>query len=74
MLYYNILSFRNMFDHVILIRTDVVTSKIKHPIIGTVFWPFIFLYCFINKDTNSCSNGLKLSMEVVQPIINQNQV
>ena len=37
MSYYNILSFRNMFDHVIWIRTDVVTSKIKHPIIGTVF-------------------------------------
>ena len=37
MLYYNILSFRNMFDHVIWIRTDAVTSKIKHSIIGTVF-------------------------------------
>ena len=37
MLYYNILSFRTMFDYVIWITTDVVTSKIKHPIIGTVF-------------------------------------
>ena len=37
MSYYNILSFGNMFDHVIWIRTDIVTSKIKHPIIGTVF-------------------------------------
>ena len=74
MSYYNILSFRNMFDNVIWIRTDVGASKIKHPIIGTVFWPYIFLYCFINRDTDSCSNGLKLSMEVVQPIINQNQV
>ena len=37
MLYYNILSFRNIFDHVIWIRTDVVISKMKHPIIGTVF-------------------------------------
>ena len=36
MLYYNILSFRNIFDHVMWIRIDVVTSKIKHPIIGTV--------------------------------------
>ena len=74
MSYYNILSFRNIFDHVIWIRTDVVTSKIKHPIIGTVFWPYIVLYYFINRDTNSCSNGLKLSMGVVQPIINQNHV
>ena len=74
MSYYNILSFRNMFNHVIWIRLNVVTSKIKHSIIGTVFLPSIFLYCFINKDTNSCFNGLKLSMEVVQPIINQNQV
>ena len=74
MSYYNIFSFRNMFYHVIWIRFDVVTSTIKHPIIGTVFLPFIFLYCFINRDTNSCSNGLNLSMEVVQPIINQNQV
>ena len=37
MSYYTILSFRNMFDHVIWIRTDVVKSKIKYPIIGTVF-------------------------------------
>ena len=74
MLYYNILSFRNIFDHVIWIRTDVVISKMKHSIIGTVFWPSIYLHCFINRDTNSCSSGLKLSMGVVQPIINQNQV
>ena len=37
MLYYNILSFRNMFDHMMWIRTDVVTSNIKHPIIEIVF-------------------------------------
>jgi hypothetical protein len=37
MLYYNILSFRNTFNHVIWIRIDVIISKIKHPIIGTVF-------------------------------------
>ena len=37
MSYYNILSFRNMFNHMIWIRFDVVTSKIKHLIIGTVF-------------------------------------
>ena len=74
MSYYNILSFRNMFNHVIWIRINVGTSKIKHLIIGTVFWPSIFLYYFINRDTNSCSNELKLSMGVVQPIVNQNQV
>jgi len=37
MLYYIILAFGNVRDHVIWIKTDVIISKIKCPIIGTVF-------------------------------------
>ena len=42
MSYYIILSFKNMFDHVIWIRTDVVTSKIKHLSLGQFFDPIFF--------------------------------
>ena len=37
MKYYIILHFKYTLDHVIWIRIDVMASKIKHPIIGTVF-------------------------------------
>jgi len=37
MFYYIILAFVNAQDHVIWIRIGVIISKIKCPIIGTVF-------------------------------------
>ena len=41
MLYYIILAFGNVLDHMIWIRNDVIISEIKCPIIGTVFLPSI---------------------------------
>ena len=37
MLKYNILAFKNALGHVIWIEIDVIVSKTKHSIIGTVF-------------------------------------
>jgi hypothetical protein len=39
--WFSILAFGNVWKHVIWIKTDVVMSRIKHCIIGTVFWPSI---------------------------------
>jgi hypothetical protein len=41
MKYKVILAFKQALYHVIWVRIDVMVSKIKHPIIGTVFLPSI---------------------------------
>ncbi len=62
----------------IWIWIDVMVSKIKHPIIGTVIWPSIILvvYCnyFEKNNTYSYLRWLKLRMRVMRHTVNMNQV